>query len=220
MIETMIVIGILGAVVIFGFWKELRDAEKQVKELELRLEEIHTVEEQESSFNSRKLMFKTLEKMGIGYEIHEENENCCFITYQGGNFLIYVSESSAYANPVLPFFHTLPLDNTEAIATAKEAVNDYNSRAIDTVVFYSINEENGSFYLHCGKTVLFIPEIPKIENYLRAILEGLFHVQNQFLSELQRMLANVPHTENTDEEDAGKTFCQLGTDLKKGELPS
>ncbi len=220
MIETMIVIGILPTMVILWFWKDLRDAKRQVKELELQLEEYHEGKGQESPFNSRELMLKTLEKMGIGYEIHKENENCFLITYQGVDFLIYASESSAYVNPVLPYFHTLPMDNTEAIVAAKEAVNDYNRRTIDTVVSYSINKENDCFHLHCGKTILFIPEIPKIENYLHAVLEDLFHTKNQFMSELHEVLANVPDTEDTDEENAGKHLWPLGRDPKKGELPS
>ena len=58
-----------------------------------------------------------------------------------------------------------------------------------TTTFYTINEAGSTADVHCRVSVLFIPEIPQIDDYLRSILDNFFRVHQFIGSELAKLEA-------------------------------
>lgn len=52
---------------------------------------------------------------------------------------------------------------------------------------YSINEEDGVVGLHTKYDTAFIPEIPKLDNFLKYILNFFFDVHNEVKGRFQQL---------------------------------
>ena len=76
------------------------------------------------------------------------------------------------------------LYDIDTLSRVKRAINDANIKAPVTTV-YSIDEEDGKVGVHSCKRMLFIPQIPNLEDYLQATLAEFFHVHRYIKTSLE-----------------------------------
>lgn len=68
----------------------------------------------------------------------------------------------------------------------RKAVNESNLNNSVTAV-YTIDKESSTVNVHSKSVILFIPQIPDIENYLRLELNEFFRVHNAMNSEMNKL---------------------------------
>lgn len=74
---------------------------------------------------------------------------------------------------------------TEDIANLQKAINKANQFGCCTL-FYETNNQSEQIGVYSKSMMLFIPEIPKIDIYLKSVLEDFFKVERFVLTELEK----------------------------------
>jgi hypothetical protein len=78
------------------------------------------------------------------------------------------------------------LYDVDEFTRLKKAVNEANLRHSVTTV-YTIDEAGSNVDVHCKSVILFIPEIPAIEEYLRLELNDYFRVHETINLEMAKL---------------------------------
>lgn len=142
---------------------------------------------------TRNLLLNTLRKIGCQPNIDEDNK--IHFQYQGEVFGIDAENGRAIIIIWDTWWAHFPLNDPD-INNLKAAINYIN---IDNsvVTLYSINEENERLGIHSKHTLLFIPEIQNIDEYLRAILDNFFVVHQSLKDKFDALNREM---EKTDKE--------------------
>lgn len=140
-----------------------------------------------SDGNYSTFVMHVLTQIGCQYTIEEDNEIC--FRYQGETF--YIRASNEYSCITIWDYGWLQceLHDVELFSLIKSAINVANWRT-DTITFYSINEAGGTVEVHCKKSILFMPQIPDIEGYFRAMLDEIFDTHRFISLEIERQKNN------------------------------
>lgn len=124
---------------------------------------------------TRDLFLETLTKIGCQYETGEgENDDINF-GYQGEYFVVRANNECRYVQIYDTHWGHVELYDIDEFSRLKKAINESNLKNAVTAV-YTINEAGSTVDVHCKSVILFTPEIPDIENYLRTELQDYFRV--------------------------------------------
>ncbi len=133
---------------------------------------------------TRSLVLNVLNR--IGCEPTEEDDLNIRFTYQGENFLIESRDDIAYINILDVWWYQLSTYcDVEEFARLQKVINAANRDGSYTVL-YTISKEAELIGVHTKKNMLFVPEIPYIEQYLTNTLEGFFRTQRYVLTEIEK----------------------------------
>lgn len=122
---------------------------------------------------TRDLFLETLTKIGCQYEIGEDETADITFGYQGEGFIVRANNSCNYINIYDTYWLYVELYDIDEFARLKKAINESNLR--DSVITsYTIDEAGGNVHVHTKSSILFIPEIPNIEGYLKYELYKFF----------------------------------------------
>ena len=139
------------------------------------------------------IVYSSLRKLGCEYET-EIVDDITWITfkYQGAKFLISCCDGCKVATAYYPWWYALSIySDLEDIANLQQAINKANQFGSCTL-FYETNKESEQIGVYSKSIMLFIPEIPKIDIYLKSVLEDFFKVERYVLTELEK--CNVAET--------------------------
>ena len=136
------------------------------------------------NWKSREFFLSILQKMGCTYEIGE-NDRISF-AWQGGNFVADVEDDCPFAVVWYLGWGEFELYDVDTLSRVRKVVNDANINHNMNVI-YSINKDDGIYYLHTKKHFLFIPSIEDADDYLRAVLSEFFSVRRYVETELEKM---------------------------------
>lgn len=178
--------------IMFGIWYLYRTYKKSDEDDEYivnenKTEEIMEVENYLDERTITGLVLSTLRKIGCEPEM-ETNENIThvFFTYQGERFTIECNDSCKFIVIYDTWWHELSIySDVEEIADLHKTINLANQYSSCTVV-YSVNKEVEQIGVHTRRTILFVPQIPEIDNYLISVLSDFFKVQRCVLTELEK----------------------------------
>ena len=194
--EPFITIGLaLIGSLLFYIWDQNRKDQKEVEEIMERVEQLEAEKKKDAAENdakanlgdTRQLLVHTLKKLGCEHEI--VNETYVRFNYQGETFIAETSEDSAFVTIRDPWWHDLSMDGElDDFARLQKAINHINSIATCTVL-YTMDTEERRIGVHSSKNMIFIPQIPHLENYLTATLDYFFKVQRAVLVEIERYKA-------------------------------
>lgn len=145
--------------------------------------ESKTTGNNEKNWKTREFFLSTLQKIGCTYEIDEEGR--ISFTWQGGKFVAYVADDCPFAIVWYLGWGQFELYDVDTLSRVRKVVNDTNINH-NLNVIYSINKDDGIYYLHTKKHFLFIPSIEDADDYLMAILSDFFVVQRYVETELER----------------------------------
>ena len=134
------------------------------------------------NFGTRDLFLETLTKIGCQYEIDGDPDERIYFAYQGEKFTVFAKNEHSYIQIWDMRWGYVPLNNIREIERMKMAINKSNEENSVTTL-YSIDREGENALIHSKAIVLFIPQIPYIEDYLRRNLYEFFRAQH-FVMEL------------------------------------
>ena len=139
---------------------------------------------------ARDLLLETLMKIGCQYKVgEEEDDNRIYFAYQGEHFFVNASNDAWYIQIFDTNWGHVELYDIDEFARLKKAINESNlANAVMTV--YTIDETGSNVYVHCKSTILFVPQIPHIEAYLKTELDAFFHAHHSVGNEMARLRGN------------------------------
>ena len=190
-------IGILTAVIMCGLmvalrnWWDKRQEEKERLLITTAIQDGAVRQIMKESFDksnvkmenqkgTRELFMETLTKIGCQYELaEEEDDDRIFFAYQGENFFAGVRNDWQYIQVYDTHWGHVELYDIDEFARLKRAINESNLNNSVTTV-YTIDEAGGNVDVHSKTTILFIPQIPDLGNYLRLELNEFFRA-HQFV---------------------------------------
>lgn len=134
--------------------------------------------------NIIQLFLPLIKKMGTDVKVL--NDAISF-KYYGEPFVAILPES-ADDHYIIVYdreWYESDLQNLEAFSQLTRTVNNVNAIQPNTI-FYTIDTEVSMVTLHSVREVLFIPEIPHLQQYLSEILDEMLMTQRQFCKELSK----------------------------------
>jgi|GEM_PF-3382584 len=129
----------------------------------------------------------TFTKIGANLNYDEES-HFCWAEYQGAYFRYYTADQSKIVTFDFPNWYTVSLDNIEELSALKKAVNDANIAQASTTFFIADKDENEA-RVFSKRTILFSPDNPDAENFLRYILHDFFVTRNYFTGKIEKYKA-------------------------------
>ena len=141
----------------------------------------------ENNKGTRDLFLETLTKIGCQYEFaEEEGDDRIFFAYQGEHFFVNATNEGWYIHIYDTHWGHVELYDIEEFARLKKAINGSNlNNSVMTV--YTIDEAGGNVGVHSKSTILFVPQIPRIEDYLRLELNEFFRAHQYVGNEMARL---------------------------------
>ena len=106
--------------------------------------------------------------------------------YQGEKFVVDASNDNRYIHIWDTYWEHVELYDIDEFARIKKAINLSNLNCATTTV-YTIDEAGSNVDVHCKAVILFIPQIPEIENYLRGELNDFFRAHQFINGEMAKM---------------------------------
>lgn len=159
-------------------------SDNQVKE-KPQLEIDNSMEERKCT---RDLFLETLTKIGCQYEIEEGEDGDILFGYQGEYFTVRASNSSTYIQIYDMGWAHVELYDVDELSRLKKAINESNIRNSVTTV-YTVDEAGKNVDVHSKSVILFTPEIPGIDEYLRIELADYFRVHETIKMEMTQQRA-------------------------------
>ena len=141
----------------------------------------------EDNKGTRDLFLETLTKIGCQYEFsEEEGDERIFFAYQGEHFFVDATNEAWYIHIYDTHWGHIELYDIEEFARLKKAINDANLNN-RVITIYTIDEAGSNVNVHCKSTILFIPQIPHIEDYLKLELNAFFHAHHYVGNEMAKL---------------------------------
>lgn len=142
------------------------------------------------------LVLCTLRKIGCEPETEELGDlTRVFFTYQGERFTLECNDSCRFIVIYDTWWYEMSIySDVEDIANLHKVINLANQHANVTVI-HTVNQEMEEIGVHSRRNVLFIPQIPEIDQYLLSVLNDFFKVQRYVLTELEK--CKVREKQNT-----------------------
>lgn len=169
---------------LFQYISEKEKAKEEERFNESLMERSVKENEEKKPMATKSLVKGVLKR--IGCEVEEDDGGLIRFNYQGENFIIQASESSPYIIVSDVWWYSISTySDVEEFARLQKVINAANRDGLYTV-FYTISRDSDEIVVHTKRNDLFIPEIPKIEEYLVSLLEGFFRVQRFVHIELEK----------------------------------
>jgi len=141
----------------------------------------------ENQKGTRDLFMETLTKIGCQYELaEEEDDDRIFFAYQGEHFFVNAKNDWKYIQIWDTHWGHVELYDIDEFTRLKKAINGSNlNNSVMTV--YTIDEAGSNVDVHCKSIILFIPQIPELENYLRLELNEFFRAHQYVGNEMAKL---------------------------------
>lgn len=192
-------ISIIVATVLFCFYlfQYISEKEKAEKEEYQSFQELMNGEHKdEDNMKEQKcldertvagLVLTTLRKIGCDPETEEHNNlNYAYFTFQGEKFTIESNDTCKFITIYDTWWHSISIySDVEEIANLHKTINLVN-QYVNCTLLYTTNKEIEEIGVHSRRTILFIKEIPEIDNYLICVLNDFFKAQRLVLTELEK----------------------------------
>lgn len=134
---------------------------------------------------TRDLFLETLTKLGCQYEIEDDEDGDIHFGYQGEYFTVKARNDCQYVEIYDICWGHVELYDVDELSRLRKAINESNLRN-SVIAVYTVDETGGNMNVHCKSIILFIPEIPNLENYLRMELNEYFLVHQFIGTEMAR----------------------------------
>lgn len=189
---------VLAAVAIFNLYRESEERKDETEvSLAKEAESVAVAQEpaeaspssaplpkrNERTFSVKASVMQVLLSMGCQIE---EEDNKLYTGFQGEVFCIVTSETSPFITINDKCWYSVSLDDIDAVARLREAINYVNGNYNYNVV-YNFNEKQWEMEVHTHYTTLWIKEIPRKDAYLRTIFmymlkthQDIFDAEEEF----------------------------------------
>ena len=141
----------------------------------------------ERTNTNAELVLTTLRRIGCEPETEERNGlNYAYFTFQGEKYTIESNDTCKFITIYDTWWHSISIySDVEEIANLHKTINLVN-QYVNCTLLYTTNKDIEEIGVHSRRTILFIKEIPEIENYLICVLNDFFKAQRFVLTELEK----------------------------------
>lgn len=151
---------------------EIKGVHSKIDSLQSRFANVrpytNTEENTTNSGKEEKRMTKSLLRCtltNMGCTVEEDDEKL-WTEYQGENFVFYCNEEDPNIRIIDYSWYSQGLDDLTELSCLKSAINRTNMRSDSTIV-YAIDKEDSEALVHSSREIIFIKEIPALEDYIR-----------------------------------------------------
>ena len=168
------------------------DSRKDGKNLMVASEQTqieNTVEKEtnmEKNIRTRDLFLEVLTKIGCQYQLGEGDDTRIFFAFQGENMFADASNESLYVVVWDTYWEHVELYDIDEVSRMRKAINNSNLNSSVTTV-YTIDKEGSNMDVHSRSMFAFVPQMPSIEDYLKAELGKFFRAHQLVGNELQKL---------------------------------
>lgn len=175
---------------ITNWWDNRKDRKNlMVSSEETQIENIVEQEtNMEKKIGTRDLFIEVLTKIGCQYQLGEGDDTRIFFAFQGENMFADASDESLYVVVWDTFWEHVELYDIDEVSKMRKAINNSNLNSSVTTV-YTIDKEGSSMDVHSRSMFAFVPQMPSIENYLKAELGKFFRAHQLVGNEMQKLRA-------------------------------
>ena len=145
---------------------------------------------------TRDLFLQTLTNIGCQYEIDEDDDDNIFFVFQGEHFIADTTNDGYYVHLLDTHWEHVELYDIDEFTRLRKAINAANIKCATTTV-YTIDEAGGTVDVHCKASILFVPQIPDIGDYLCMELNDFFRA-HRFVEIEMTKLREKECANNTD----------------------
>ena len=170
------------------WWDSRKDGKDQVVASEQTQIE-NTVEKEtnmEKNIRTRDLFLEVLTKIGCQYQLGEGDDTRIFFAFQGENMFADASNESLYVVVWDTYWEHVELYDIDEVSRMRKAINNSNLNSSVTTV-YTIDKEGSNMDVHSRSMFAFVPQMPSIEDYLKAELGKFFRAHQLVGNELQKL---------------------------------
>lgn len=156
----------------------------QVKEQE-DPKECHVVEPVAPVPTTRSLLFSTLDKLNLNYELDDDGD--INFKYHGESIQILADDDKKYIVIRDLWWYSAPLDDIDNLAILHRAVNECNIADVLNVITYSQDMNDHTINLHTFRGLHWIPEIPDVEQYFKTALDHILYMHHLFYEKMENI---------------------------------
>ena len=177
--DTLIWIGIGLAIVIIIQWLKAIGLQYTPKYKPNKLQNIMVEETKEESCttSTQSLLIDTLRRLNWQYEM--EGDNLINVNYQGESFRFFYKGGRYIVHIQDCLWYEAPLDDINNLSILHRAVNECNMSGFNRLVYTYYNDVN-KVGVHTLREVIFMPQIPDLDNYLRVTLNDMLYEHQRF----------------------------------------
>lgn len=143
----------------------------------------------------RERLLTVLKEMNCQPEEDTEEPERILVAYQGERFIIDYSEQSKYISIHDVWWYNAPLDDIELLSDIRKVVNACNFDNHTTLI-YTINTEENVIGVHCRQSMVFVPEIRNLKDYLASQFVDSFRQHQNFHARLNALKGQTVPTDN------------------------
>lgn len=148
----------------------------------------------------KRLFIDTLSQLNCTATEDKDVEGRLNFTYQSLNFFADTNPGKAYVDIFLTWWGNVDLDDIDAVAALQKAANTANySYSVLPKVIYTYDTENNKMAIHTRATIPFMPEMPDLKTYLRAVFDQFFAINRFTREEFDRNFTKEQDTEEHNE---------------------
>lgn len=188
MADTLNIVIFVTVIAIIAAW--FRSREDKLKET--IASQVRQAEEASAKKNpyeglSRKTLLMTvLQEINCQPEESKDDPERIIVAYQGEHFIIDYAEESKYISIHDLWWYNAPLDDIEQLSNIRKVVNACNFDNHTTLI-YTINTEENVIGVHTRQSMVFLPEIPNLKDYLASQFMDSFRQHQNFFTRLNAL---------------------------------
>lgn len=175
----------INALEIFKKFPKSEYFDRKINEIQDNMDLIE-VKDEEDKKGTRDLFLETLTKIGCQYEFGEGDDDRIFFAYQGEYFFVSAHNDWQYIQIWDTNWWHVELYDIDEFARLKKVINRSNLNN-SVVTVYTIDEEGKNVDVHCKAIILFVSQIPELENYLRMELGEFFRAHQFVANEMAKL---------------------------------
>lgn len=145
-----------------------------------------TTEDQESievTLDAKSLLNYVLDKLNLCYE---DVDDFTYFTYRGEHFRVVITDNPKHIHIQDNYWYKAPLNDLENMVVFQRALNRCNKNGFN-LFYYTEDHESDSIYLHSIHALLWIPEIPYIEQYFLSALDYMLRCHSLFYENMEEV---------------------------------
>lgn len=143
---------------------------------------------------TKQLLVDTLKKLNLEVKLDEDYTEYVMTDYQGEHFRIKI-ENKKFIEVQDLHWYEAPVDDLDNFLVVQKAMNWINMITTCRMV-YTIDNDDNMVNLHTQAALLWIPEIPDIDQYLEATLRYMLQVKSIFYSTMEKIRRAQYESEN------------------------
>lgn len=173
-----LVVGLfISAVTLYVLYRDQRDYREASESLRQTIQESR-VDPTLVGLTQVDLWQAALKKLDVEVRQDEDRENRYLFDFQGGHFYADV-DNTVFSDVYYAFIEELDLSDIDEVSVVRRAINETNYAAGINVV-YSTSDDSDQMHVHMVQSVLLMPQLPHLKDYVESRLAAFFQLQRRY----------------------------------------